>query len=316
MDRTAIDTVTARTDDLARRWVPDLLRWSAGLLWLSNVGWKVPPDFGRSGDECRSLCRYMEEGIDHPVLPGSSWIFEHLLVPNLTAFGWTTVLLEATLAALLISGRHLRVAAILGIAQSAGIGLAVANADGEWYWSYGLMIALHLAILVTAVQTPRPSLRVNGLVLSGYGAIVALAHREAGLTGDENSLWSLFDQRNDFPGDFGRNVFPGSILLGLLLFVLGLAVAFGAPKLPAAQARAVGWVLLGASVLVLVFVAAPRTEGWAAIRPSNVAMIAVVALTLISPAGALGGSRRRPPTTDVSFGAGAPSGGSGHGIGQ
>jgi hypothetical protein len=293
MDRTAI---TARTDDLTRRWVPHVLRWVAGLLWLSNAGWKVPPNFGRSGDECRSLCRYMEEGIDHPVLPGSSWIFEHLLVPNLTAFGWTTVLLETALAALLISGRHLRVAAILGIAQSAGIGLAVANADGEWYWSYALMIALHLAILVTAVQVARPSMRVNGLVVAGYGMIVALAHREAGLTGDENSLWSLFDQGNDFPGDFGRNVFPGSILLGLIIVALGLAVAFGGPKLSTAQARTLGWVLLGASLLVLVLVAAPRTEGWAAIRPSNVAMIAVAALTLISPAGRRPEERAHPST--------------------
>jgi hypothetical protein len=283
MDRTTIDTLAERSDHISRRWVPDLLRWTAGLLWLSNAGWKVPPNFGRSGDECRSLCRYVEEGVNHPVLPGSSWLFENVFVPNLTAFGWATVLSETVLAALLISGRHLRVAAVLGIVQSAGIGLAVANADGEWYWSYALMIALHLAVLVTAVQVSRPSLRVNGLVLAGYGVIVALAHREAGFGGDENATWSLFDQRNDFPGDFGRNVVPGSILLGLLLLALGLAVAFGAPKLPDGQARVAGWALLGVTLLVLIFIAAPRTEGWWGIRPSNIAMIMVAAFTLISP---------------------------------
>jgi hypothetical protein len=294
MAGTTIDSLTDRTDRFSRRWVPDVLRWTAGLLWLSNAGWKVPPNFGRSGDECRSLCRYIEDGVDHPVLPGSSWVFENLFVPNLTVFGWTTVLLEVALAALLISGRHLRVAAVLGVAQSAGIGLAVANADGEWYWSYALMVGLHLAVLVTAVQVTRPSLRVNGLVVAGYGVIVALAHRAAGVTGDENATWSLFDQRNDFPGDFGRNVFPGSVSLGLLLVVLGLAVAFGAPKLPAAQARAAGWALLGVTLVVLVFVAAPRSEGWWGIRPSNIAMVMVAAFTLISPplAEAVNRSRR------------------------
>jgi thiosulfate dehydrogenase [quinone] large subunit len=283
MDRTNVDGVADRTDRFARRWVPHLLRWSAGLLWLSNAGWKVPPDFGRSGDECRSLCRYLEEGINHPVLPGSSWLFEHVLVPNLTVFGWSTVLIETTLAALFISGRHLRTAAVLGMVQSAGIGLAVANADGEWYWSYALMIVLHLAVLATAVQVNRPSLRVNGLVLAGYGVVVALAHREAPLAGDENALWSLFDQRNDFPGDFGRNVFPGSVLLGVVLVGLGLLLAFAAPKLPVAQARAAGWVLLVLTLLALVVVAAPRIEGWWGIRPSNIAMVLVAAFTLISP---------------------------------
>jgi hypothetical protein len=282
--RETMDIVQSRSDEIAARVVPDLLRWIAGLLWLSNASWKVPPDFGRSGDSCGSLCRYMEEGITHPVLPGSGWLFEHILTPNLFLFGWATVLTEVILAAMFISGRFLRIAALLGIAQSIGIGLSVANADGEWYWSYGLMIGLHLAILFTAASTVRPSLRSIGIVLSVYGVLVALAHRSAGLTGDENSVWSLFDQSNDFPGDFGRNVFPGSILLGIVFIVLGATVAALAGRMDPNRFRVPGLVLGTVSMLVLVFAAAPRVEGWLGLRSTSTAMLLVLAFAMALPA--------------------------------
>ena len=39
-----------QTDSRTTRVLPAALRVTAGLLWLSNVGWKTPPDFGRSAD--------------------------------------------------------------------------------------------------------------------------------------------------------------------------------------------------------------------------------------------------------------------------
>lgn len=133
----------------------DLLRVIAGLLWLSNVSWKIPPDFGDTAGGCRGLCGYVAAGADNPVLPGSSWLFDSVVGPNLVLFGWLTLFVEAGLAACLLSGRFIRVAAVVGILQSFAIGLAVANAEGEWYWSYGLMVALHLAILALAPATRR-----------------------------------------------------------------------------------------------------------------------------------------------------------------
>jgi hypothetical protein len=46
-----------------------------------------------------------------------------------------------------------------------------------------------------------------------------------------------------------------------------LRQACGRSELAAALARGMGRVLLGVCLLVLVVVASPRTEGWAAIRP-------------------------------------------------
>jgi len=126
------------------------LRLTAGVLWLSNVGWKVPPDFGRSAERCSGLCRFVEEGADRGVLAPWAWLMDNVVSPQLAVFGYLTLLTEFTLVVLLLSGLLTRAAALLGAAQSAAIGLSVANAEGEWYWSYLLMIALHIAVFAMA----------------------------------------------------------------------------------------------------------------------------------------------------------------------
>ncbi len=126
------------------------LRLTAGLLWLSNVGWKVPPEFGRSENGCSGLCRFVDEGAENGVIAPWSWLMDNVVAPNLSLFGYLTLLTEFTLAVLLISGTLTRLAALVGVGQSLAIGLSVANADGEWYWSYLLMIALHVAIFALA----------------------------------------------------------------------------------------------------------------------------------------------------------------------
>lgn len=75
---------------------------------------------------------------------------ENVVSPNLAAFGYLTLVTEFLLAVLLLSGALTRLAALVGIAQSIAIGLTVANAEGEWYWSYLLMAALHVAVLAMA----------------------------------------------------------------------------------------------------------------------------------------------------------------------
>ena len=227
---TAVDAATAR-------WGPTVLRWTAALLWLGNVSWKRPPGFGRSADGCRALCGYTNAGIEHGVLPGASWLFENVISPHLWAFGWITILSEGTLAILLMSGRFRRTAAVLGILQSFAILLAVANAPDEWYWSYLLMIALHVAVLTTTSGSRPPAARVMAAVTVGFGAALAIVHAGEGLTG---TRFTLFSGRIGLPDDLAKNLFGGSVALGLIMAALGTAGLVAASRLALARQRMVG----------------------------------------------------------------------------
>jgi len=72
------------------------------------------------------------------------------VLPNLTFFGWLTLLLEASLGAFLLVGLVTRLWAVLDIGQSLAIALSVLDAPNEWQWSYYLMILAHLALYATA----------------------------------------------------------------------------------------------------------------------------------------------------------------------
>lgn len=129
---------------------PVLLRLTAGMLWLTNIGWKSPPDFGEHDGVCNRLCGFVQDGIDHPVAPGFSSVLDELVRPNLEPFGWGVVIVEFLLAAFLLSGTLTRLTAAVGFLQSVVIGLTVANAPAEWYWSYALMASLQLAVFAMA----------------------------------------------------------------------------------------------------------------------------------------------------------------------
>lgn len=139
-----------------------VLRVMAGLLWLYNVRWKNPPGFGEPGGS--GLYKYTKDAVDHPVLAPYSWVVEHLVLPNFTAFGWAVLVVETLLAVLLLTGSFVRLAALLGVAQSLAIGLSVAQTPGEWPWSYAMMVGIHVALLLTASGAlfSVDALRANG----------------------------------------------------------------------------------------------------------------------------------------------------------
>lgn len=262
-----------RVDDLSARWLPATVVGIAGLLWLSSVSWKVPPDFGETADGCSGLCGFVEAGIDDPVLPGTGWVLENVVQPQLALFGWITLFTEAALAALLISRRYLRVAVLLGVVQSLAIGLTVANAPDEWYWAYVLMIGLHLAVLGFAPVLRPVSARAMAVLVGIYGIVVAVAHAEAGFTGGGADPWTLFTGSNDVPDEFGRGTFPGSVALGLLF--VGVAAAVWILSQAGRQRRVVGGygLVVAAATLLLTF----RSDGLAVGLDSRAVSAAVLA---------------------------------------
>lgn len=270
-----------RWQDRVHDATPAVLRVGAGLLWLSNVSWKVPPDFGRSDDRCRGLCAFVGHGVEYGVVPPWRWLMENLVSPNLGLFGWLTLAVEFVLAAVLLSGRFTRSAAVLGMGQSLAIGLSVANAPGEWYWSYPLMVLLHLAVFATAARSgagrrrARPA--VVGAAVAGYGVLVAVANaRNAVFASRGTREWLLVGGDTGFPGDFGRNVLAGSVALGLLIAAAGLA---GARLSGSDAARWLGGGLVAASVLLLALF--DDGDNLLAARPAPLAVAAALGLWLL-----------------------------------
>lgn len=160
------------------------LRMVVGLLWLYNVAWKRPPSFGMNSGS--GLYKYTQDAVDHPVFAPYSWVVHHLVLPNFTVFGYGVLVVETSLAVLLLTGTYVRLAALLGILQSLAIGLSVAKTPGEWPWSYWLLIALHVAILFSAAGQVlavdgvragrgwRPLARTWGVVLVLAGSVAVL----------------------------------------------------------------------------------------------------------------------------------------------
>lgn len=126
-----------------------VVRIGVGLLWLQNAGWKTPPDFGR-GDPPDGLYLSASYAVSHEVLPPYAWLMNHWVLPNFTFFGWMVVLVEASLGAFLLIGLATRFWAVVGVGQTVVIMLSVLNAPHEWYWSYLLMLLVHLAVFATA----------------------------------------------------------------------------------------------------------------------------------------------------------------------
>lgn len=134
--------------DRASRAVLAGIRITIGVMWLTNTRWKTPTDFGRDGGG--GLYGFTKHAVDHPVFPPYSWVVEHVVLPNFTAFGWVVFLLEVSLGAFLVLGLATRFWGLVGAALSLAIGLSVARTPNEWAWAYLLMIAANLAVAATA----------------------------------------------------------------------------------------------------------------------------------------------------------------------
>ena len=277
-----VQDLTSTVDRIVARSGPTVLRWTAAMLWLGNVAWKRPPDFGRSNGSCRGLCEYVAYGAEHPVFPGSAWLFEHLIGPNLGVFGWFTILAEGTVAALLLSGRFRRLASVGGMMLTIGIMAAVANAPGEWYWTYILMIALHLGVLVTTPASPEQAASTTAMAAMGFGAAMLVVHIGSGFTG---TAFTIFDGSAPLPNDLARNLWGGSALLGLAFLVvggLGFLVARGTDP---GRARIAGWGAMAAAVVMFVTYGADGTLLGLGSTTSSACVLAALGLGLAFPPG-------------------------------
>lgn len=234
-----------------------VVRVGLGLMWISNLAWKVPPEFGRGTKG--GLYSYLADAVAHPVFPPYSWLVEHAVIPAFLPFAWMTIAVETLLAVLLLTGTWTRFAALLGIAQSLAIGLSVAVTPNEWPWSYALMMLGHLAILASS-PAAQPGVdkilygsgnrtMAAGRQLTGWGAVAIVA-----------GLWAAATSFGDPLASGGTTVgLPElelqvgqyNLLGGLLLLLLGAALVVAARRRNASYTRIVAAVAAVAALSVV-----------------------------------------------------------------
>jgi thiosulfate dehydrogenase (quinone) large subunit len=135
----------APANDRTARVSAFVVRIVVGLLWIENLSWKVPPNFGADDDS--GLYYFTKLAIEHPLVPAYSSLVENVVLPNFAAFAWGVYLVEICLGVFLLLGLATRFWAVVGIAQTVAIFLSVGAAPNEWKWSYFLMATAHLAVL-------------------------------------------------------------------------------------------------------------------------------------------------------------------------
>jgi len=119
---------------------------AVGLLWLANLHWKVPNDFGESNGG--GLYKYSESITRNSPFAPFTWVTEEIILPNFQFFGWFTLVLETILAALLLIGFRTKIVALVGAAMTIPIMLSVIYYDraDEWSWAYILMFTAHVML--------------------------------------------------------------------------------------------------------------------------------------------------------------------------
>ncbi|MGA8208848.1 MAG: hypothetical protein WB798_01705 [Nocardioidaceae bacterium] len=242
------------------------LRVLVGLLWLYNVSWKRPPDFGQDRDN--GLWHFTLAAVENPVFPPYSWVVEHLVLPVFPLFGWGVLVAETALAVMLLTGSFVRLAALLGVAQSLAIGLSVAQTPGEWPWSYWMMIGIHVVLLFSAAGSvlavdawrarPRRDPRHRRLLPLVWGTVTVVA----GVVALALSLGDPLAGRGAALGGPGLSISLGSynllgalvlVLVGALLVVMAVTANRGPGKVAAAVA---------AVAAVSIYLQLPFTSSW------------------------------------------------------
>ena len=121
-----------------------------GALWLVNLLWKLPTDFGK-GDYW-GLPRTLEIAHAHAFTPPLRSLVGSVFIPHTTAVGWIVFVVQLLTGLSLLFGLVTRVGALLGLLQAIAITLLVANAPGEWLYGYLMFILLSSLLLLLPVS--------------------------------------------------------------------------------------------------------------------------------------------------------------------
>ena len=246
------------------------VRILAGLMWLANLHWKVPTDFGQTNGG--GLYKYVAAGAENAPFGPYRWALDELVLPNFQAFGWFTLISETIVAALLLIGYRSRLIALVGAAMAVSIGLSVLyypKAD-EWAWSYLLIIGLHLllwavpagahlgvdGVLAGPQERSNRALRSTGIAAVGVGLLGLIVARSIDFSGRAVALLGSDAGFRDAGSDgaltrrWELKFLFFNPLWALLTVAFGALLIIGSRKLVLAYAAAGGFAAIATAVFL------------------------------------------------------------------
>ena len=117
-----------------------------GVLWLANLSWKLPPDFGRN--DPRGLLYSFHQAERYAIGEPLRRFMGHVVIPHFSIFGWQVFVVEAVAGVLLLLGWHTRLGAVIGLLQSVAITVLTVRAPNQWFWGFVLFVAVSLLLAV------------------------------------------------------------------------------------------------------------------------------------------------------------------------
>lgn len=265
-----MDAITRRVDELDGRCrgpALGLARITVGLLWLANVHWKVPNDFGETSGG--GLYKFSESVTRNSPFAPFTWVTEEIVLPNFGIFGWFTLIVETALAMLLIVGYRTKPAALVGAAMSIPIGLSVLYYDraDEWSWAYILMFTAHVMVWASDAgahlgvdgvlrrrdpEAARRAITTIGVITTVIGAAGLFVSRSVSFTGRQVALLGSDAGFVDADGRLVRRwelkFLWFNPLWAMLTIVAGLALLVAVRRLSVARVAGIGLVALAGVV--------------------------------------------------------------------
>ena len=160
----------------------------------------------------------------------------------------------------------MRLAALIGIGQSAAIGLTVAVAPNEWSWAYAMMIGIHLALLLTAsaryasvdavwaATAAGEGARSSRRLLVGWGVVLVLIGIAAAIVSSDKDFRAPVGDVVGYvaPDSLEVSVGQYNMLAALILLAVAVLMLVGALLRSRVVTLAAGLLALAAALSVYV----------------------------------------------------------------
>lgn len=139
--------------DLFGRYGMVAARLIIGYLWITQIGWKMPPTFGCPANFAVStslqqrtsgLCDWTGLMAIYSKVPLHAAFVKNIVIPNISWMGWGIWLMEVIIAGSLILGLFTRLGALIGFIQAVNLYIGLTALPFEWYWTYGMLYTLQL----------------------------------------------------------------------------------------------------------------------------------------------------------------------------